>query len=512
MELWEFFFGLQGLQSCVIGSGEVEVRGAQLSKTVKARAATGNKMTSSEKSKLGHPPHIQDELPAIIRLLRKPAGDDPRFASVAAINANRNAFTEAVHSAWKHLHSRSLDEILAIEKALSSAPREKLPGGFVWYLERSIALWRRINDAIVWSLVREQDHVIRRVCQRKDRPRLSDANPTAIREFLDNFNSDPQSIAIWSDATTCVDLGDLVCRSFSGELNGFIEAKAGAMNDRIFELMEVKGNSVDVMNAITDFADKYGPKAVKQLQRVVKQRHRYNQVMDIIEKDRGFDPRQEAEIVVQDTITPLKRYDPELQAIIDASRDGPVLCCVDRCLWVYVEREQSKDPAEKVKSFECKLAEASPTTLQWFNEQFGGKEPFGDVLLEDNLICPEAIPLFLRQLEPETVRDVLIGNLMFSVFLFVDWRELGIVVEELGAELVWSTQKEGRSQRSKPMAQRQFSLGDRIPRVQLENEKYIEGFSKIYRVLFDGITPTSIAAQYVEVLKSDKFIPPANSD
>src|SRR5262249_1388621 len=45
--------------------------------------------------------------------------------------------------------------------------------------------------------------------------------------------SDPQSIAIWSDATTCVDLGDLVCRSFSGKLNGFFEAKAGAMNDRI---------------------------------------------------------------------------------------------------------------------------------------------------------------------------------------------------------------------------------------------------------------------------------------
>jgi len=457
-------------------------------------------------------PHIQDELPTIIRLLRKPAGDDPRFASLEAIEANRKEFAEAVHSTWKHLHNRSLDEILAIEKVLSSAPREKLPGGFVWYLERSIALWRRINDAIVWSLVREQDHVIRRVCHRKDRPRLTDANPTAIRKFLDNFNSDAQSIAIWSDATSCVDLGDLVCRSFSGELNGFFEAKAGAMNDRIFELMEVKGSSADVMGAITDFADKYGPKAVKQLERVVKQRRRYNQVMDIIEKDRGFDPRQDAEVIVQDTMTPLKRYDLELQAIIDGSRDGPVLRCVDRCLWVYVERDESKDPAEKVKSFERKLVDASPVTLQWFKEQFGANEPFEPVLLEDNLICPEAIPLFLRQLEPETVRDVLIGDLLFSVFLFVDWRELGRAIEELGAELVWSTNKEGRSQRSKPMAQRRLSLGDRIPRVQWQDKRYLEGFSKIYRVLFEGITPTSIAAQYVEVLKSDRFVSPASSD
>jgi hypothetical protein len=80
------------------------------------------------------------------------------------------------------------------------------------------------------------------------------------------------------------------------------------------------------------------------------------------------------------------------------------------------------------------------------------------------------------------------------------------------AELVWSTNKEGRSQRSKPMAQRRLSLGDRIPRVQWQDKRYLEGFSKIYRVLFEGITPTSIAAQYVEVVKSDRFVSPASSD
>jgi hypothetical protein len=207
----------------------------------------------------------------------------------------------------------------------------------------------------------------------------------------------------------------------------------------------------------------------------------------------------------------VKRYDPELQAVIDASLGGPVLRCVDRCLWVYVECEQSKDPVEKVKSFESKLAETSSGTLQWFKDQFGEDEHFEAVPLEDNLICPEAIPLFLRQLEPETIRDVLIGKLMFSVLLFVDWYELTRVIEELGAELVWSTKKEGRSQRSKPLAQCRLSLGDRIPRVQL-GKRYLEGFSKIYRVLFEGITPTSIAAQYVEVLKTDEFAPPAASD
>jgi hypothetical protein len=51
------------------------------------------------------------------------------------------------------------------------------------------------------------------------------------------------------------------------------------------------------------------------------------------------------------------------------------------------------------------------------------------------------------------------------------------------------------AQRAKPQFQRLLTIGDRIPRLQLIDGKYVEGFSKIHRVLFEGITPTSIAAQ-----------------
>ena len=451
---------------------------------------------------------IQDELPKLIRMLREPAGDDPRFASLDAIEANRQAFTKKVHSTWKYLHGRSLDEILTIEKILSSERGKKLPKGFVWYLERTIALWRRINDAIVWMLVRGQDHVIRTVCHRKYRLRLTDANPIALRRFLDNINSDPQTIAIWSDATSCVDVGDVVCRSFSDKPNGFFEVKEGTMNDKIFELMEVKGGPEELVEEIKAFADERGPKAVKQLERVLRQRERYNQCMDIIDHDRGFDPRRDAEVTIQETTTPLKSYDQELQRIIDASQHEAVLRCIDRCLWVYVNRDTTKNTEEKIAAFKRELTEASPITLQWFREHFGADEPFEPVVLEGNLTCPEAIPLFLRQLEPETVRDVLIGKLMFSVFLFLDWYELGHIVADLGAELAWSSAKMGRSQRAKPKLQRLLSVGDRTPRLQLSDGNYVEGFSKIYRVLFEGITPTCIAAQYVDVLKSTDTVRP----
>lgn len=447
-------------------------------------------------------PPIQDELPNLIRMLREPAGDDPRFTSLEAIEANRHAFTEKVHATWKYLHGRSLDEILTIEQILSSDRRKKLPKDFVWYLERTIALWRRINDAIVWALVHHEDHVIRTVCHRKDRVRLTDANPAALRKFLDQINEDPLTIAIWSDATSCVDVGDVLCRSFSGKPEGFFEVKEGTMNDRILELMSVKGTPEEISKEIVAFADKYGPKAMKQLERVVKQRQRYNQYMNIIDDDSGFDPRRQAEVTIRESSIQLKSYDEELQLAIDESEHAPALRCIDFCLWVYIDRDNSKSLTEKIADFERELTKESPNTLNWFRKHFGPNQPFEPFLLEGNLTCPEAIPLFLRHLEPETVRDVFMGKLTFSVFLFVDWYELGRMVTHLGAELAWSTAKKGRSERTKPEPQRRLTIGDRIPRVQASDGRYLEGFSKIYRVLFEGITPTSVVAQYIDALKS----------
>lgn len=89
---------------------------------------------------------------------------------------------------------------------------------------------------------------------------------------------------------------------------------------------------------------------------------------------------------------------------------------------------------------------------------------------------------------------------MNSVFLFLDWRELTKTVEREGAELTWSSFKEGRRQQAKPAEQRFLTIGSRVPRIAVKDGNYIDGFSKLYRIYFDGITPRSIVAQYVESL------------
>jgi hypothetical protein len=444
---------------------------------------------------------IQDELPVIIRALRQPAGDDPRFQSMELIRQNRAEFLKRVHTTWKQIHKRSLEEILQIEAILTPDHRKQLPKDFVWFLDRTVLLWRRINDALVWLLVGEQDHVIRTVCHRKDRLRLSEANSGPMLKFLERVNADPETIVIWSDATTCVDVGDIVCKSLSGPLNGFIEVKEGAINEKILDLMSTKGTLEDITSRIAGFEEQYGPKAMKQLDRVVRQQQRHGQITDILNHDRGFHPHRQAEVTISDSSVPVESYDRQLQQIINASAHDVVLQCIDRCLWVYADRNPSKSADEKIKEFQQALLVACPASMQWLYQHLGGTEPFIAIPVEENLMCPEAMPLFLRQVEPETVRDLLIGKLMHSVFLFFDWYVFGEMVAELGAQLTWSTAKEGRRTQAQPEPQRRATFGGRIARIQLPDGHFVEGISKIYRILFDGITPSTIAAQYVEQLK-----------
>jgi hypothetical protein len=206
----------------------------------------------------------------------------------------------------------------------------------------------------------------------------------------------------------------------------------------------------------------------------------------------------------------LQTYDRELQDAIDAAVGKPLLRCIDRCLWVYVDGNREKAPQQKIEEFRAAIRTAAPQALPWIDQQFEGKLSFEAVTLETNLEIPEAIPLFLRELKPETIRDVLLGHLMRSVFLFLDWKELTAMVKEQGAEMEWSSFKEGRRQQAKPFAQRFLTIGGRVPRIRLESGNYIDGFSKLCRIYFDGITPSSIVAQYIEVLHEPLVLSPEN--
>lgn len=446
---------------------------------------------------------IQDELLEVVRMLRQPAGTDPRFASLEEISVHRTDFLSATHATWKGIHGRALDEILKIEAVLASSKAKRLPPGFSWFLRYNVALWRRINDSLVWSLLGQRDHYIRRLCHRKPRPSLSHANPSTIRRFLDELNSDPLTFALWSDATSCIDVGDVISQSFSGGLSGIFEVKEGKVNERILDLMTSSGDLEAKVQQIASFAGECGEKGIKQLERVVRQAERAHQVLNILETDEGFDPYRGEHIKVLETEVALESYDDVLAEVIERSDEGPVLQCIDDCLWVYVDRDPAKNSKDRVRAFSEALFAQSSAIRRWTADWHSSDFLVGVVPLDGNLVVPEAMPIMLRALRPEVIRDVLLGGLEDRVLLYLDWLGYGHLIECLGAQFTWSSPKVGRSASSRPYAQQTMTVGERVPRIELPDGRFINGQSKIYRTLFEGVRPSGIARQYVEVLRRD---------
>jgi len=445
---------------------------------------------------------LQEELPQIIGMLRQPAGDDPRFATIEGMRRHRTDFLSHVHDAWKHLHNRALDEILKMEALLRSPDSPKFPPGFASFLRYSKAIWRRVNDALVWSVLGFQGHHVRRLCHRRERLVLSHANPASIRRLLDKLNGDPLTFALWSDATSCVDVGDVISRSFSGGPSGILEVKEGPVNDRILELLSLPGDVGAKGQQIETFARLHGDKGIRQLNRVAKQLDLLASVQKILQSDEGYDPHWQAQVFVREAHTQDQSYDNSLATMLNLSGGAAMLECIDRCVWVYIDRDPAKTLADRVQAFSAALFERSPAIREW-NRQWHQSDILGAVFpLNANLFEPMAVPLFFRPFDQAIIRDILLGGLKERILLYFDWVAYAAIVAGLGAKLTWSSRKGGRAQHSLPHHQRVMAVGERIPGIGLPNGRAIQGQSKVYRVLFEGILPSVVAAHYVEMLRS----------
>jgi len=366
---------------------------------------------------------IQDELPSIIRRLRQPACTDPRFATIESIGTHRLEFVPRVHETWKQLHYRALDELLNMEKAFRSPSIGHFPREFAQFLRYLMAVWRRVNDAIAWSMLGES-HVIRRFCHRKRRPALLEANPRSIRRVLDDLNADPLTVAIWNDATSCLDVGDVTSRSLSGKPNGILEVKEGNVNNKIADLLYSDGDLESKVPQIEAFATTHGQSGMKQLERTLRQEQRAAQTMQILQHDRGIDPITGEEMIVHETMIPDDSYDGTLANIIDRSGKGPVLECIDRCLWVFIDRDGAKGWHDLVGAFSAAVFRHSPAIQKWVRERCQTDLLRPVVPLDANLFEPASLPILLRAFEPEIIRDVLLGSLKRRILLYFDWLEV----------------------------------------------------------------------------------------
>lgn len=432
----------------------------------------------------------QRDLGPVISALRAPAGDDPRFQSRESIREHQGDFVAAFHAGLKRIHGEAIDELLRLEDAVAATKGQPLPPDFLEYLKWMQQLWRKVNDAIVWHLVGHRGHIIRRWCGYRPRPNLHASNPDSIRPLLDQLNEEPLKVAVWTDATACLDVGDiLLIDRATGEMN-VVEVKEGKVNEAILDLLSTKGESVP--ERIWDFLDTHGPKGAAQLERNLRQHQTSARAQELITRGQGVDPFLEVPVVIPDVATPDETYDDTLAEVLQEVRKaGEVTVTIDDTLTIHVGTSQP--PSTLLATMSDKLKRPLDLTGRRYTRNTVET-------LERGAWVPDAIPLYLRGIPVEDVRAILIGNLFRRVLLHIDWEGFGTLITGAGAGFTWSTEKEGRSQHSKPHRQRRLTIEDRIPMVTLGDHYLKLGDRHLARMLFDGIRPRTVATQLVETL------------
>lgn len=375
----------------------------------------------------------------VIKTLRMPAGEDEKFSSFDSMRENWDEFVSKVHFSWKILHLVAIREIMTVDQGLKFAKKNKKNKNLIKSFELRRLIWRRVNDSLIWFLTRMKRHIVKRMCFYREHGFLADQNPTGALTALVRLNCDPYSIAVWNDATSCADVGDITCLDTKKGFN-FYEIKEGQVNEAMLPAFHCD-------RAMYFFLQKYGKKGKEQVLRVIKQMDKSTKVLKLLKEDKGIDPMTGQQIMMIESKVLDEFYDDELDKIITKAREnGEANGLIDECLWIYANTKRDIKQKDLVERFTSIVFEKDDGRIErWLAKHMNKKILYPTFSLRQGLSLPVTLPIFLRNLADETVVDILLGNI--AVLLFLDWVRLAQLFRNVGLKLNWSSRKEGRQSR-----------------------------------------------------------------
>ena len=230
--------------------------------------------------------------------------------------------------------------------------------------------------------------------------------------FVDDVNDSPDSVALMADITSLVNVGDVIVAHLGPEHPEpyVIELKEGAINDRIVSIVveEYGTDLAQVPSQVLDGIDReIGPHGRRHFERVARQMKRMRNFESLANDDLGEDP---------ETGAPMQHLGPELEVdtydatlmemMFSAAKAGNAIGCIDGCLWVGVYYS-TLTQGELQKNFLQEIADR------------GASVSFPVWNLLGVSTDPRLQPMFIRDLAPEYILDIMLGNV--QVLVYMDW-------------------------------------------------------------------------------------------
>ena len=306
--------------------------------------------------------------------------------------------------------------------------------------------------------------------------------------FVDDINGSPDSVALMTDITSLVGIGDVLVVDWDhGGRPVIVELKSGATNSRIVSLVEA--HQADIEKVPPCELEEIGPQARRHFERVARQTEREQNFESIVNNDTGKDPETGAYFQnIGKEAMDLDIYDPALDAMMsDAAKAGSVIECIDGCLWmgVYYRASLKDEPWQNFLQ-EITNRGASGSFRVWNVQQAS--------------MHPRMQPMFLRAMSPESVHDILLGDAL--VLAYIDWDAFFQQANDKWINARWTTR--GERKRITETLGRQdqaFRRDGRTPVFGLGEHEYYPLGGAAQRIVVEGTSPRSSLQMIEDALR-----------
>ena len=345
-------------------------------------------------------------------------------------------------------------------------------------LDHKETILRTVANSMLWTMFRSRRWIVRGLwAGGPPVPVTSISRETTL--FFDDVNDSPDSVALMADITSLVNVGDVIVAHLGPEHPEpyIIELKEGAINDRIVSTVEEYGTDpAEVPPQVLDGIDReIGPHGRKHFERVARQMRRARNCESLANDDIGEDP---------ETGAPKQNIGPELEVytydatllemMFAAAKTGSAVDCIDGCLWVGVYYS-TPTQGELQENFLREIADR------------GAARSFPVWNLLRVSTDSRLQPLFLRDLAPESILDIMLGDV--QILVYIDWDAFFKQANQTGISARWTTRRERKEITENYYQERAFRLDARTPVLEKYGTELKLMGGAVGRIVNEGLSP-----------------------
>src|SRR3989344_3010366 len=220
-------------------------------------------------------------------------------------------FTRCCHKGYDKAQRKIAEEIIKLNKLKK----------IIYVLDNRILVLRRIIDTIAFTLFQGKTWIGRRFRLLDEMKEIdTKAILSNLKEAILLNEQDRLKFAVVCDLTTFIDVGDLLQIDFHRHPAKWriIELKEGKVNKILEDFLKKEGPSISEEES-KEFLDKISHHAIKQAERMTRQKNRIKEIYNIVEKNEGIDISFKIPIRLNENEILSRHYDETLNKIIETT-------------------------------------------------------------------------------------------------------------------------------------------------------------------------------------------------